>query len=113
MSDDTFVGNVPSDSPGSDLLIEGANYASTLNGGAGEDILIGGTTDYDINQAALRAILAEWANNHTISLLDADTVHSNGMANQLTGGTSTDLFFARLATELLDLDLLSDTSIPL
>src|SRR6266446_10861510 len=45
---------------GRDLLIGGAGQ-STLQAGAGGDILIGGTTTYDNNAAALAAVLAEWS----------------------------------------------------
>jgi Ca2+-binding RTX toxin-like protein len=105
--------NVLSGGAGHDLLIAGA-FASTLNGGDGDDILIGGTTDYDtdINQTALRAILGEWVSARTTSLLNADTVHSNGKANKLTGGADADLFFARLGSELLDFSAL-DARMPL
>ncbi len=118
-------GNVLNGGPGRDLLIAGA-FASILNGGGDEDILIGGSTDYDTAPAALNAIMAEWARTdigyetrvanlqsgaNGVPALNANTVHSNGQANQLRGGTEPterDLFFARLASELLDRDLLSE-----
>ncbi len=113
-------GNVLTGGPGRDLLIGGGS-ASILNGGGGEDILIGGTTAYDTNPAALEAIMAEWApvgadpgydtrvanlqsGAGGVPALNANTVHSNGQANQLTGGTERDLFFASLASELIDWD---------
>jgi hypothetical protein len=105
-------GNVLTGGNGFNLLIAGAT-ASTLTGGSGNDILIGGTTNYDTDQATLTAILAEWVANHDTPLLDATTVLSNGAANQLTGGTGNDLFFARLAQELLDFDPNRDTWVQL
>src|SRR5205823_7575752 len=44
---------------GRDILIGGPG-ASTLQAGSGGGILIGGTTSYDNNAAALAALLAEW-----------------------------------------------------
>ena len=92
---------------GHDILIAGAS-ASILNGGDDNDILIGGTTDYDRNAAALLAILAEWTNSGTASLLDANTVQSNGGGNRLTGGGGLDLFFAKFQDEIMDWNPLED-----
>jgi Ca2+-binding RTX toxin-like protein len=97
---------------GRDILIGGAGQAN-LQAGVGEDILIGGTTDYDNNTAALAAILAEWSRsdidystriahlNGSMSgglngnyLLNANTVHGNGQADNLYGGSGMDWFFA-------------------
>src|SRR5439155_14083629 len=73
--------------------------ASTLLGGDGEDILIGGTTAYDLEMdaAALRAIMAYWTGTDdyatrvanlrqgmAVPLFDATTVHGNGGLNTLT-----------------------------
>ena len=101
-------GNVLKGGAGRDLLIAGA-LASTLDGGAENDLLLGGTTDYDHDDAALLAILAEWATNRTASLLNATTVYSNGGSNRLTGGDGLDLFFAKFQDELLDWDPLQET----
>ena len=101
-------GNVLKGGAGRDLLIAGA-LASTLDGGAENDLLLGGTTDYDHDDAALLAILAEWATNQTASLLNATTVSSNGGSNRLTGGDGLDLFFAKFEDELLDWDPLQET----
>jgi len=43
-----------------------------------------------------------------VTALNANTVHSNGGGNQLTGGADRDLFFASLVSELLDWDLLTE-----
>jgi hypothetical protein len=89
------------------LLVAGAS-ASTLIGGNGDDILIGGTTNWDTDpqwQAAYTAIMNEWTQatpyatrwDHLVNggglndpfLLDptpdTGTVHSNGGGNTLTG----------------------------
>ena len=103
---------------GRDLLIAGNNLA-TLIGGGGEDILIAGTTDYDADAMAIQSIMTEWsrldedyatrvANLTTgvgVPLLDATTVHSNGLGNHLTGGdgaTTLDLFFGRNGLDIMD-----------
>ncbi len=107
---------------GRDLLIAGGTEVA-LSGGAGEDILIGGWTDYDNDAAAIDAIMTEWSRTdigydtrvanlqsgaNGVPALNATTVHSNGKANKLTGGTERDLFFASLASELLDWDPLTE-----
>jgi Ca2+-binding RTX toxin-like protein len=50
-------------SPGRNLLI-GGKGADTLQGGKGDDILLGGTTSYDSNTAALTLIMQEWTSDH-------------------------------------------------
>jgi hypothetical protein len=101
---------------GRDVLIGGAGPA-TLEAGSnpnpllGGAILIGGTTDYDNNAAALASILAEWSSSadyatrivHLMgtmsgglngsNVLNATTVHDNGMVDTLTGGAGMDWFF--------------------
>jgi hypothetical protein len=103
---------------GRDILIAGGG-PSTLQAGnppaanlaQGGAILIGGTTDYDNNAAALAAILAEWSSGadyatriaHIIgtmpgglngtNVLNSTTVHDNGKADTLIGGTGMDWFF--------------------
>jgi hypothetical protein len=85
------------------LLVAGAS-PSTLIGGNRDDILIAGTTDYDISdqwQAAFTALMNEWTQatdyasraDHVQNggglndpyLLNATTVHSNGGGNTLNG----------------------------
>jgi hypothetical protein len=95
------------------LLIAGAT-ASTLNWGNGEDILIGGTTRYEMDNPAHQAIMAEWVRtdedyatrvSHLFAgtgtggrVLDATTVFNNGGGNTLRGhaGSSTErnLYFS-------------------
>ncbi len=98
----------------SNLLIAGGS-ASQLFGGNGGDILIGGTTAYDMeaNMASLQAIMAYWTgaddfptrvNNLTtgngVPLLDATTVKSNGGGNTLQSGGGLDLIFGRMALDI-------------
>src|SRR5262249_50810447 len=102
---------------GRDLLIAGTG-AATLNAGVGDDILIGGSTNYDIGSnpgmtyaqqlAALDAIMAEWgsADPYATRLsalggsLNTSTVHDNSasgkaVADQLVGNVlANDWFFA-------------------
>src|SRR5262249_55521305 len=84
--------------------------ADQLTGGGGDDILIGGATLYDANQAALDAILAEWTSAATYVTrirhlmgtaagglngavrLDARTVGGDGGADVLTGAGGLDWF---------------------
>jgi acrosin len=99
---------------GRNVLIGGGG-ADTLDvsGATSDNILIGGTTDFDTNQAALNAIFAEWtrtdlgfrdrfsdltngsngalnvANNQLI-LLNPNTVHADLSPDTLIGGTKTD-----------------------
>jgi hypothetical protein len=104
---------------GRDILIGGAGRA-TLQAGVGDDILIGGTTAYDNNAAALAAILAEWGSaddyltriarlTGTMGgglngpyLLNAGTVHGNGLADYLYGGPGLDWYFAGLMDVLFN-----------
>jgi hypothetical protein len=97
-------------------LIAGTG-AATLHAGFGDDILIGGSTNYDISSsgmtyvqklAALEAIMAEWGSTdpYTMRLsalsgyLNTTTVHDNyqngvPVADQLAGNAqASDWFFA-------------------
>jgi len=101
---------------GNDLLIAGLT-AAHLIGGVGNDILIGGTTDYDYNPTAIAAIEAKLTNatNATfdtvvsdletgangLPALNANTVHDNGLTNELTAGANLDWFFASSIAQVL------------
>jgi hypothetical protein len=97
---------------GRDILIGGAGQA-TLQAGGGGDILVGGTTAFDNNSAALAAILAEWSRTdidyvtriahltgglggglNGNEFLNANTVSTNNLADSLYGGAGMDWFFA-------------------
>jgi hypothetical protein len=80
------------------LLIAGSS-ASTLLAGDDEDILIAGTTAYDMDVASLMAIMAYWSgtsddyatrvanlmSGNGVPLLDATTVTGNNGGNIMTG----------------------------
>ena len=94
-------GNVLTGGSGRRNLLVAGPSASTLIGGNGDDILIGGTTAYDqeADMHSLSAIMDYWAgtaddyftrvNNLTtgngVPLLDATTVFNNGGGNSLLG----------------------------
>lgn len=111
-------GNVLHGEAGSDLLIAGAT-ASFLYGddlftsvGAGEDILIGGTTVHGTDRAKLGEIMDVWTSGASYEtrtatlrngLLGADSVSGNGGGNILYGMWEDDLFF--LSVDLDENDL--------
>jgi hypothetical protein len=94
---------------GRNLMIAGAGQ-SVLFGSGGQDIMLAGTTAYDSNDAALRAILDEWtaAEDYGTRLahlmgkksgglngnfdLNASTVHANGKSDFVVGGWARDWF---------------------
>ncbi len=102
---------------GNNVLIAGQTAVNFI-GGTGSDLLIGGSTDYDFDPNAIAAIMIEWAlaNEQTfgtivtdlslgengLPVLSANTVHANGLANQLTGGAAPDWFFASSLDQALD-----------
>jgi Ca2+-binding RTX toxin-like protein len=117
--DDLLVGG-----QGRDILI-GQLGADRMVGNADDDILIAGTTDFDANDAALSAILAEWTSSRSYSertanitgngsggsfaarmngnvFLNVDaargpvTVHDDNANDTLTGSAGQDWFFANL-----------------
>jgi Ca2+-binding RTX toxin-like protein len=106
--------------PGRDVLIGGLGQ-SFLYGGRGDDLMIAGTTAYDANDAALTAILNEWASGDSFAtrmgrldgaigggangayLLTAGaggTVQANGARNCLLAGSGQNWFFAHLGPGL-------------
>jgi hypothetical protein len=98
---------------GRNLLIGGPGR-DRIFAGPSDDILIAGYTDYDYNAAALMDILAEWQRTdpgedyltriahiragvgRTRAHLTANTVHDDGVPNQLVGGPGQDWFWANL-----------------
>jgi hypothetical protein len=99
-----FGGNILTGGTGRSNLLIAGGLASTLFGANADDILIGGTTDYDTSdqwQAAFTAIMNEWTQatdyatraDHIQNggglndpyMLNASTVHSNGGGNVLIG----------------------------
>jgi hypothetical protein len=109
---------------GRDILIGGAGN-DRLNSSlavptTGDDILIGGRTTYDTNQAAIAAIMSEWTNNAAtfvnristlttsgtttggFKLVAKSTVLDDVSVDTFVGGADTDWFFAHLANETTD-----------
>jgi hypothetical protein len=98
------------------LLIAGLS-ASTLLGGEDDDILIGGTTAYDMDLASLIAIMNYWSGTaddyatrvgnllagNGVPLLDATTVTSNGGGNTLNGLPGLNLYYGTIA-DITDFD---------
>jgi hypothetical protein len=103
---DTLLGG-----SGRDLLIGGTG-ADTLRAGRGGAILIGGTTDYDANLAALLAVMKEWGRtdadyNTRVKHLNGSlggglngsyrltrtTVHDDNVIDYLYGGAGLEWFF--------------------
>jgi RTX calcium-binding nonapeptide repeat (4 copies) len=104
---------------GRDLLIGGTGHDVEC-GGSGQDIVIGGTTNFDANDAALLAIMKEWTRQdedyntrvaHVTGtssgglngayVLNATTVHDDGMTDLLIGGPGKDLLFHGLGDIVL------------
>jgi hypothetical protein len=109
---------------GRNLMIAG-NNAATLNGGGGDNILIGGTTQFDTDPVALAAVMAEWTRtdedyatrvDHILNggglndpyLLNASTVTGNGLGNNLLGNGGLNLYFGDLGLDNTDWDPLSE-----
>ncbi|MFO0954167.1 MAG: SdrD B-like domain-containing protein [Isosphaeraceae bacterium] len=108
--------------PGHAILIAGRGKSS-LRAGSGETILIGGTTAYDepteANLLALDQIMGEWSSAAPLAtraahlagaeagglngtfLLNGSTVHDNGVADTLTGGSGNDWFFANIVQDVV------------
>jgi hypothetical protein len=88
-----------------------------LAGAGDDDILIAGSTPYDDDPVALRAVMAEWTRrdltyaervNHLQNggglngpvRLDATTVAGDGKRDQLTSGAGLDWFFASVGDRI-------------
>jgi PKD repeat protein len=121
--DNILVGGAGNDTlyggSGRNLLISGAGNGLVIGGGS-DDILIAGRTDFDTNEAALRALLFEWESSadyltrvHHLDgslagglngsyFLNADTVHRGGNSIRLYGAAGRDWFFAALAAQTPD-----------
>jgi hypothetical protein len=115
---DTYSGTAAG---GRSLLIGGPGPSNLTSGSAG-DILIGGTTNFDSNNAALAAILAEWQSaddyntrfhrlegqqsggrNGSYHLIWGSTVKDNKFSDTLVGSTvGLDWFFAQLSGNTAD-----------
>jgi hypothetical protein len=110
---------------GRNLFIAGLT-AATIQGGSGDNILIGGSTRWDTDPIALAAIMAEWTRrdatyaervDHLLNggglsgayLLNASTVTGNGAGNTLLGGRGLNLYFGNLDLDQTDWDPLTET----
>ena len=114
---DTLVGN-----DGRDLLF-GGDGLDTILGGAGEDVLVNGKTTFDTNWAVLDALRTYWTGGNDFTTrtqklaagttgvkvlpkLNSSTISNDNFADNLTGGSDADWFFAKktaVADKLLDL----------
>jgi hypothetical protein len=117
---------------GRDLLIGGTG-ADQLFGNAGHDILIAGYTDYDAVDVAICNIMDEWTRtdvsynqrvqhlngsvpgglNDAFYLTD-ETVHDDGVVDELTGNSGQDWFLLNLDGDgvVLKMDKLKDDQNP-
>ena len=106
---------------GRDILI-GGDGGDALNGGGGEDILLAGATQFDADESALLAILAEWTSARSFQARLANirgsgagprfngarfftagsTAFSDNQADSLKGSGDLDWYFAALGDSLLD-----------
>jgi hypothetical protein len=110
---------------GRSLFITGMTPA-TIQGGGGDNILIGGSTVYDADTTALAAIMAEWTRtdatyadrvDHLLNggglngsyLLNTSTVTGNGGGNTLLGGTGLNLYFGNPDLDTNDWDPSTET----
>ncbi len=87
-------GNMLNGGAGRDVLIAGST-ASTLLGGDGDDILIAGTTNYDFDQASLNAIRNYWAGTDDYDTRVTNLINGNGVpalnATTITSSGSPDV----------------------
>jgi hypothetical protein len=111
---DTLTG--PSSGP---CLLIGGGGAAQITGGSSNSILIGGGTIYDLNDAALQAILAEWDDTaltfsqrmsalttggglNGSDVLTASTVTEDSSANTLTSGTGQTWFIVHARDKVVN-----------
>lgn len=116
--------------PLGDLLIGGGD-SDKLYGGHGavppgdSDLLIGGTTRYDVHDAALQSILALWTSENDylnrwdilragygVPPLNASTCTADGAADALTGGVDLDLFIAGAEDTVTDQEPIEQIATP-
>ncbi len=128
--DDVLVGGEGDDvllgDNGRDVLI-GGDGADQLKGEADDDLLIAGRSDYDVNESALGAILAEWASGRDYvtrvnnlmgaggttglngaAVLGPRTVHDDRVVDTLSGHSGQDWFLANLLGPAATRDIVKD-----
>jgi hypothetical protein len=110
---------------GRNLFIAGSAPV-TIQGGAGDNILIGGSTQWDSDMTALAAIMAEWTRtdadygqrvNDLLNggglngsyVLNASTVTGNGGGNTLLGNGGLNLYFGNPDLDVNDWDPNTET----
>jgi ELWxxDGT repeat protein len=113
--DDILIGGTARD------LMLGGLDADRLNGTAGDDIFVDGTSDHDGNTDALWALLAEWKREdrsyaervanlrnggglNGAVRLSSETVDHDDSVDVLTGSSGMDWFWANLDDPLLTID---------
>ena len=103
-----------------DVMI-GGNGADSINGGAGDDLVVAGSTTFDGNQAALRAIFAEWNSTRDYTtrvnnilgtgsgtrlngsyFLSSANVFDDGKVDSITGGAGQEWFLSNTDFNWLD-----------
>ncbi|MFO0952521.1 MAG: hypothetical protein U0835_15515 [Isosphaeraceae bacterium] len=100
---------------GRNVLI-GSGGADRIYGGGDDNILIGGTTDFDLNAAALDLVFAEWSQDTDFDqrvnnirkgkgllagsgfFLDRTTVHDDLATDLLTAGAGQNWYFIDATT---------------
>ncbi|SFJ17171.1 SdrD B-like domain-containing protein [Planctomicrobium piriforme] len=103
------------------LLCGGAD-GDILTGASSGDLLVGGTTQFDADTTALKALLSEWARtdltyeqriahlqsasggNNGSTVLNLATVFNDGIQDILTGNGDRDWFFSSINDLVLDLN---------
>ena len=99
--------------------------ADSINGGAGDDLILAGSTAFDGNQAALRAIFAEWNSTRVYTtrvnnilgtgsgtrlngsyFLSSANVFDDGKVDSITGGAGQEWFLSN--SDFNWLDVISD-----
>lgn len=110
---DTLRGGAGRDALVGGLGIDKLNDSTLANSHSGDDILIGGRTNFDTNRTAITAIMAAWGGAGTFQQritklkttgvganqafkLNSSTVTDDGQADSLFGGSDSDWFFAQL-----------------
>jgi Ca2+-binding RTX toxin-like protein len=110
---DTLRGGAGRDVLVGGLGIDKLNDSALANSHSGDDILIGGRTNFDTNRTAITAIMAAWGGAGTFQQritklkttgvgansafkLNASTVTDDDQTDSLFGGSDSDWFFAQL-----------------
>lgn len=105
--DDLIIGG------GSRNILIGGDGSDRIIGNGGDDVLISGMTSHDGSEDALNASLNEWGSGNAYSTRSSrlrNSLHAawlgtqsdDGDADELTGSSGKDLFFAKLSGGVLD-----------